>query len=81
MEEGIYIVKAAAVLGAAFAIGLGSMAPAIGQGLIGSKACEKIGEHPESANKITTTMIIALGFVEASAVYALLVALLLIFVI
>jgi F-type H+-transporting ATPase subunit c len=77
--EGVLIVKAVAYFGAAFAIAFGCIAPAYGQGLIGSKACEKIGEFPESAKDIKNTMYIAMGIVESSAVYVLLIALLLIF--
>ena len=77
--EGPAIVKAAALIGAAITMGLGSLAPAYGQGLIGSKACENIGKYPESSDKIRMTMMIAMGIVESSAVYALLIDLLLIF--
>ena len=77
--EGAMIAKAAAFIGAAIAMGVGSLSPAYGQGLIGAKACESIGKYPESADKIRMTMMIAMGIVESSAVYALLISLLLIF--
>jgi F-type H+-transporting ATPase subunit c len=66
--------KAAAFLGAAIAMGVGAIGPALGQGLIGMKACENIGKYPESAGRIRTTMMIAMGLVETSAIYALMVA-------
>ncbi len=72
--EGIFYVKAAAFLGAAFAMGFGSLGPALGQGMIGMKACESMGKYPESAGKIRTTMIISMGLVETAAIYALLIA-------
>ncbi|EKD48641.1 MAG: hypothetical protein ACD_64C00213G0006 [uncultured bacterium] len=72
--EGIFYVKAAAFLGAAIAMAIGSMGPALGQGLVGMKACENIGKYPESSGKITATMMIAMGFVETAAIYALLIA-------
>lgn len=78
--EGIFYVKAAAFLGAALTMGLGSIGPALGQGFIGMKACENIGKYPESAGKIRTTMMIAMGMVETAAIYALLIAGALIFV-
>ncbi len=76
--EGVFYAKAAAFLGAAIAMGLGSIGPALGQGLIGTKACESVGKYPESADKIRMTMMIAMAIVESSAIYAFLVALLLI---
>ncbi len=66
--------KAAAFLGAAIAMGVGAIGPALGQGLIGMKACENIGKYPESAGRIRTTMMIAMGLVETSAIYALMIA-------
>lgn len=77
--ENAEIVKAAAFIGAAIAMGIGSLSPAYGQGLIGAKACESIGKYPESAGKIRMAMMMSMGIVESSAVYALLIALLLIF--
>jgi F-type H+-transporting ATPase subunit c len=78
MEE-MAIVKAAAVLGAAFVVGVGCIAPAYGQGLVGSEACKNIGKYPQSSKDIRATMILAMGIIESSAVYALLIALLLLF--
>lgn len=72
--DGIFYAKAAAFLGAALAMGIGSVGPALGQGLIGMKACENIGKYPESAGQIRTTMMIAMGLVETAAIYALLIA-------
>lgn len=72
--DGIFYAKAAAFIGAAITMGFGSLGPAIGQGIIGMKACENIGKYPESAGKIRTTMIIALTVVESSAIYCLLIS-------
>ena len=76
MEEGIFYAKAAAFMGAAIAMGLGSIGPALGQGLIGMKACEGIAKEkdPEVASKIRTTMMIAMALVETSAIYCFLIA-------
>ncbi|KKP24239.1 MAG: ATP synthase F0, C subunit [candidate division TM6 bacterium GW2011_GWF2_28_16] len=74
-------VKVAACIAAGLAMGLGSLGPSLGQGFIGGKACESIGKKPESASLITRTMVVALAFAESSAIYALLVALVLLFVV
>ena len=76
--EIVFIAKAAACIGAGLAMGIGSVGPALGQGMIGAKACETLGKYPESANKVRLSMLLAMGFVESSAVYCLIVALLLI---
>lgn len=80
MENTIFYAKAAAFLGAALAMGIGSIGPALGQGFIGMKACENIGKYPQESNTIRTTMMIAMGLVETSAIYSLLIAGFLIFV-
>jgi len=72
--DGIFYAKAAAFIGAAITMGFGSLGPAIGQGLIGMKACENIGKYPESSNKIRQIMIIALSIVESSAIYCLIIS-------
>lgn len=77
--EGIYYAQAAAYIGAAIVMGIGSFGPAFGQGLIGAKACENIGKYPESASTIRTTMSIAMAIVESSALYCLLIAVFLVF--
>jgi len=77
MEE---YVKIAAYIGAAFVMAVGTIGPALGQGLIGSKAVENIGKYPENAGRIQTSMIISMSFVETSAIYALLIAIVLLFV-
>ena len=79
MEAGMFYVKAAAYIGAAIAMGLGTFGPAIGQGIIGMKACENIGKYPESAGKIRTTMMISMGLVETSAIYAFIISLMLVY--
>ncbi len=61
-------------LAKAIAIGLGSIAPAIAIGLIGSKAMESIGRNPEAAGKILVPMLLAAAFAEAIAIYALVIA-------
>ncbi|MFC1842737.1 ATP synthase F0 subunit C [Candidatus Dependentiae bacterium] len=78
--DGTFYVKAAAFIGAAIAMGIGTIGPALGQGFIGMKSCENIGKYPENSDKIRTTMILALAITETSAIYAFIVALLLIFV-
>lgn len=72
--DGVLITKAAACIGAAIAIGIGSVGPALGQGMIGMKACENIGKYPESSGQIRTAMMISMGIVESSAIYALMIS-------
>lgn len=62
------------------AIIIGTIAPAIAIGWIGSKSSEAIGRNPEAAPRIQTAMILALAFAEAIAIYSLVTALIIKFV-
>lgn len=72
--------EVAKIFATAFAIGLGASAPAIGMGMIASKALESIGRNPETESAIRTTMILGLAFVETLAIFALVIALIIKFV-
>lgn len=68
------------LLAPAIAIGLGSIGPAFGIGMLASKAMEAMGRNPEASGKIQTGMILTTAFCEAIAIYALVVALIIKFV-
>lgn len=70
--------QAAAFIGAAIAMGVGSVGPALGQGMIGKAACDAVGRNPESYSKMRMMMIIAMAIVETSAIYAFVVSMMLI---
>ncbi len=61
-------------------IAIGGMFPAYGIGKVGAKAMESIGRNPEAASKVMTAMLIGAAFIEAIAIYALVVALIIKFV-
>jgi F-type H+-transporting ATPase subunit c len=79
--EGAELVRAAALLGAGIAMGLGAIGPGVGEGFTGGKACEAIGRNPEEANLLTRTMLIGQAVAESTGIYSLVIALLLIFVV
>ena len=68
------------LLAAGLAGGLGAIGPGIGIGLLGMGAMQALGRNPEARGPIMTNMILAIAFAEAVAIYALIVAILLIFV-
>ena len=59
-------------------MGIGSLGPSVGQGLIGKAACENLGKYPKSSAQISQTMLLAMAVVESSAIYSLVIAILLI---
>ncbi len=74
-------VEAIKLLAASLAIGLGALGPGLGIGILGAAAMNAIGRNPEARGAILTNMILAIAFAEAIAIYALIVAFLLLFVV
>ena len=62
------------------AIGLAAAGGAVGMGIVGGKAADGISRQPEMEEKIRTTLMLDLVFIETAIIYALLVVILVIFV-
>ena len=73
------IILAASAIGAGLAM-IAGIGPGIGEGNAVAKACEAIGRQPESRGNVTTTMIMGCAIAETTGLYALVIAILLIFV-
>jgi len=71
--------EAAKLLGAGLAMGLGAIGPGLGIGLIANGALNAMGRNPEVGGELRTNMILGIVFAESVAIYALVVALILIF--
>ena len=67
-------------MGAAVGGGLAAIGAGIGIGQIGKGACESIARQPEAANDIRANMILTAAFVEGVALFAVIVAVLALFV-
>ncbi|MCY4779844.1 ATP synthase F0 subunit C [Sphingobacterium sp. UT-1RO-CII-1] len=59
---------------AAIGAGLAALAAGLGIGKIGASAMESIARQPEAASKIQTAMLIAAAFIEAVALFAVVVS-------
>jgi F-type H+-transporting ATPase subunit c len=64
---------------AALAITVGTMASALSQGRVTGAALESIAEQPGASDQISTTLFVSLALLESLALYALIVALILLF--
>ncbi len=67
-------------LGAAIGAGIAAIAAGIGIGKIGSSAMEAIARQPEAAGDIRSNMIVIAALVEGVALFAVIVAVLALFV-
>jgi len=75
----IGIILGCCALGAGMAM-IAGIGPGIGEGNAVAKACEAIGRQPESKGAVTTTMLMGCAVAETTGLYALVIAILLIFV-
>lgn len=72
--DSIKAIAAAAIIAIGAGVGAFSMTKAIG------KSVESMARQPEASNKIQTAMMLGLVFIETAIIYALIVAILVIFV-
>ena len=73
------ITQAFALLGAGICMGFGTLGPGLGEGYAAGKACEAISRRPEEYSNIFRTMLVGQAVTESTAIYALVVALILAF--
>ncbi|MDO4620645.1 MAG: ATP synthase F0 subunit C [Lachnospiraceae bacterium] len=67
-------------MAAGLVVGLAAAAGAIGMGIAVAKSGEGISRQPEAAGEIRGNMMLGLVFIETAIIYALIVAILIIFV-
>ncbi|MEO6152322.1 MAG: F0F1 ATP synthase subunit C [Croceibacterium sp.] len=67
------------IFSAALAVSFGSLGPAFAEGRAVAAAMDAIARQPESASTISRTLFVGLAMIETTAIYCLVVALLLLF--
>jgi F-type H+-transporting ATPase subunit c len=68
------------LIAAGLAMGLGAIGPGIGIGVLAAGALQAIGRNPDARGPIFTNMIITVALAEAVAIYALVIAIIILFV-
>ncbi|MBS3741078.1 MAG: ATP synthase F0 subunit C [Candidatus Cloacimonetes bacterium] len=66
-------------LGAAFGVGLASIGAGFGEGYVAGEACHAMMRQPKARDHLLRTMLIAQALAETGAIFALLIALLILF--
>ena len=79
MELAVAIILGCCALGAGVAM-IAGIGPGVGEGNAVAKACEAIGRQPECKSDVTSTMLMGCAIAETTGLYALVIAILLIFV-
>jgi F-type H+-transporting ATPase subunit c len=71
--------KDISIIGAAIAVSIGSIGPALAEGHSVAAAMDAIARQPEAAGTIARTLFVGLAMIETMAIYCLVIALLLLF--
>ncbi len=72
-------VKMLSIIGAALAVSIGSIGPALGEGRAVAACMDAIARQPDAAGTLSRTLFVGLAMIETMAIYCLVVALLLLF--
>jgi F-type H+-transporting ATPase subunit c len=67
------------IVAAAFTMAVGAIGAAIGESRIGSAAMDALARQPDEAGSITRTLFVSLAMVESTAIFCLVIALILLF--
>ncbi|MEW6219787.1 MAG: F0F1 ATP synthase subunit C [Thermodesulfobacteriota bacterium] len=73
------LIAVASIAAAALAMGLGAIAAALGESRIGAAAMDALARQPDEAGSITRTLFVSLAMVESTAIFCLVIALILLF--
>jgi F-type H+-transporting ATPase subunit c len=65
--------------GAALTMALGALGAAIGESRVGSAAMDALARQPDEAGSITRTLFVTLAMVESTAIFCLVISLILLF--
>ncbi|HHY33477.1 MAG TPA: ATP synthase F0 subunit C [Firmicutes bacterium] len=72
------LVLAASAIGAGIAM-IAGIGPGVGQGFAAGKGAEAVGRQPEAQGEIIRTMLLGAAIAETTGIYALVIALILLF--
>ncbi|MGR9085608.1 MAG: F0F1 ATP synthase subunit C [Gammaproteobacteria bacterium] len=73
------IIGAISIITAGMTIAIGSIAPALGEGRAVAEALSAIAQQPDEAPTLTRTLFVGLAMVESTAIYCLVVSMILLF--
>ena len=76
---GAELTAVVSVITAGITIAVGSIGPALAEGRAVTSALTSIAQQPDESNTITQTLFVGLAMIESTAIYCLLVSLIIIF--
>ena len=73
------VIAMASIISAAAAMAIGAVGAAFGESRIGAAAMDALARQPDESGSITRTLFVSLAMVESTAIFCLVIALVLIF--
>ncbi|MCH9826467.1 MAG: F0F1 ATP synthase subunit C [Gammaproteobacteria bacterium] len=72
-------IEVMSIVSAALAVAFGALGPALGEGRAVASAMDALARQPEASATISRTLFVGLAMIETTAIYCLVIALLLLF--
>ncbi|APX22361.1 MAG: ATP synthase F0 subunit C [Rhodobacteraceae bacterium] len=73
------LIETVSILAAAIGVSFGAMGPALAEGRAVAAAMDAIARQPEAAGTLSRTLFVGLAMIETTAIYTLVIALLVLF--
>ena len=73
------LIAMVSIIAAAVAMAIGALGAAFGESRIGASAMDALARQPDESGSITRTLLVSLAMVESTAIFCLVIALILIF--
>ncbi len=73
------VIGMVSIISAAAAMAIGAVGAALGESRIGASAMDALARQPDESSSITRTLFVGLAMVESTAIFCLVIALILLF--
>lgn len=73
------VIAMTSIISAAAAMAIGALGAAVGESRIGAAAMDALARQPDESGSITRTLFVSLAMVESTAIFCLVIALVLLF--
>lgn len=77
--DSMTIIAVVSIFTAGFAISIGCIAPAIGEGRAVASALAALAQQPDASSTITRTLFVGLAMIESTAIYSFVIAMIIVF--
>jgi len=77
--DSMSLIATASIVTAGLCTAIGTVGPALGEGFAVKQALTAIAQQPDERNTITRTLFVGLAMIESTAIYCLVISMILIF--